>query len=80
MTVLNQLTVFDEYTRHEEMAIPCLTTSPIGNKIKKWNIRYNLTLYCNSHAYSVLDEYTRHGLFFHTFQGARNNQLVNVLD
>ena len=31
---LNQSAVYDEYTRHEEMAIFCVMTSPVSNKIK----------------------------------------------
>ena len=32
--------------------------------LKKQSFRYNLILYCNRHADSVLDEYTRHRLLF----------------
>lgn len=32
---INQLTVSDEYTCHEEVTVVCITTNPVGNKIKK---------------------------------------------
>lgn len=34
---INHLAFFNDYTRHEEMAILCVMTSPVSNKIRKWN-------------------------------------------
>lgn len=33
--VVDQLAIFDEYSRHEEMALFCVTTSPVSDEIKK---------------------------------------------
>ena len=52
--------IFDEYTRHEEMAIFCVLTSTLAIRRKRNSFHYNLVLCCNNHIYSVFDEYTRH--------------------
>ena len=33
--IINQLAIFDEHTRHEEMTIFCVMTSSASDKIKK---------------------------------------------
>ena len=67
----NQSAVFDEYTRHEEMATFRITTS-ILVVCRKQAFRYNLILYYNnSRTRTVLDEYTRHRLHFATILGAQ---------
>lgn len=35
LMVVDQLAVADEYSRHEEMTIFCVTTSPVSDEIKK---------------------------------------------
>lgn len=40
---VNHLAVFNDYTRHEEMAILCVMTSPVSNKIRKWNSHFITT-------------------------------------
>lgn len=59
---INQLTVSDEYTCHEEVTVVCITTNPVSNKIKKWRVRFihDLILYYKSHT-------------FQNFQTDRNN-------
>ena len=37
------LAVFDKYTRHEEIAIFCVTMDSVGNKIKKSNSHFITT-------------------------------------
>ena len=37
LELFNQLDFFHEYTRHEEMTIFRVTTSPVGERIEKQN-------------------------------------------